>query len=77
LITETEQVPTIFSQTGVEEFLADGVVVLYSLKHGNIRENAIEILKLRGAAHQKKIVAMQITSKGVIVYPEQEVFSEV
>jgi len=77
LITETEQVPKIFSQTGVEEFLADGVVVLYSLRHGNIRENAIEILKLRGAAHQKKIVAMQITSKGVVVYPDQEVFSEI
>jgi hemerythrin-like metal-binding protein len=77
LITETEQVPKIFSQTGVEEFLADGVIVLYSLKHGNVRENAIEILKLRGAAHQKKIVAMQITSNGVVVYPEQEVFSEI
>lgn len=77
LITETEQVPKIFSQTGVEEFLADGVVVLYSLKHGNVRENAIEILKLRGAAHQKKIVAMQITPNGVVIYPEQEVFSEV
>ncbi len=77
LITETEQVPKIFSQTGVEEFLADGVVVLYSLKHGNVRENAIEILKLRGAAHQKKIVAMQITPNGVVIYPEQEVFSEI
>lgn len=77
LITETEQVPKIFSQTGVEEFLADGVVVLYAIKHGNTRENAIEILKLRGAAHQKKIVAMQITGKGIVVYPEQEVFSEI
>ena len=77
LITETEQVPKIFSPTGVEEFLADGVVVLYALKHGNVRENAIEILKLRGASHQKKIVAMQITGQGVIVYPEQEVFSEI
>lgn len=77
LITETEQVPKIFSPTGVEEFLADGVFVLYSIKHGNIRENAIEILKLRGASHQKKIVAMQITEKGVVVYPEQEVFSEI
>src|SRR3989338_7704088 len=28
LITETEQVPKIFSQTGVEEFLADGVIVI-------------------------------------------------
>lgn len=74
LITETEQIPTIFSQTGVEEFLADGVIVLYSIKRGNIRENAIEVLKLRGAKHQKKIVAMQVTETGIVVYPEQEVF---
>jgi len=77
LITETEQIPKIFSKTGVEEFLADGVVVIYNLKHGNVRESAIEILKLRGAAHQKKIVAMQITGEGIVVYPEQEVFSEI
>jgi hemerythrin-like metal-binding protein len=76
LITETEQVPKIFSTTGVEEFLADGVVVLYALKHGNVRENALEILKLRGTNHKKNIVAMQITSNGIVVYPEQEVFSE-
>jgi|TARA_Y100000310_G_scaffold71553_2_gene67418 hypothetical protein len=53
------------------------VIVLYALKHGNVRENAIELLKLRGAAHQKKIVAMQITGAGVVVYPNQEVFSEI
>ena len=76
LITETDQVPKIFSPTGVEEFLADGVIVLYNLKHGNVRENAIEVLKLRGASHKKKIVAFQITSSGIIVYPDQEVFSE-
>jgi circadian clock protein KaiC len=76
LITETEQVPTIFSQTGVEEFLADGVVVFYSIKHSNMRENAIEVLKLRGASHQKRVVAMQVTGQGIIVYPEQEIFSD-
>jgi len=74
LLTETKQIPTIFSQTGVEEFLADGVIVLYNIKRGNVRENAIEVLKLRGAKHQKKIVAMQITNRGIVVYPEQEVF---
>jgi len=77
LITETEQIPKIFSKTGVEEFLADGVIVLYNIKHGNVRENALEILKLRGAGHQKKIVAYQITGEGIVVYPEQEVFSEI
>ncbi|HLC87040.1 MAG TPA: ATPase domain-containing protein [Candidatus Nanoarchaeia archaeon] len=76
LVTETEQVPKIFSQTGVEEFLADGVIVLYNIKHGNIRESAIEVLKIRGVEHQKKIVAMQITDNGIVVYPEQEVFEE-
>ncbi|MDD5191566.1 MAG: ATPase domain-containing protein [Candidatus Nanoarchaeia archaeon] len=74
LITETEQIPKIFSTTGVEEFLADGVIVLYNIKRGEIRENAIEVLKMRGEKHQKKIVAMQITNKGIVVYPEQEVF---
>ncbi len=63
-------------QTGVEEFLADRVIVLYNLKHENVRENAIEILKLRGASHKKSLVAMQITDKGIVVYPEQEVFAE-
>ncbi len=74
LISETEEVPTKFSETGVEEFLADGVIVFYNIRKGNIRENAIEVLKLRGVRHEKKIVAMQITSKGIVVYPEQEVF---
>lgn len=76
-VTETEQVPQKYSSSGVEEFLADGVIVLYHIKHGNIRERAVEILKLRGADHQKKIVAMEITSKGIEVFPEQEVFGGV
>ena len=78
LITETKQIPTVFSSSGVEEFLADGVIVLYSIKRGNIRENALEVLKMRGEQHQKRIVAMQIVGgKGVVVYPEQEIFGGV
>lgn len=74
LITETKQIPEIFSTTGVEEFLADGVIVFYNIKRGDIRESAIEVLKMRGEKHQKKIVAMQISDNGITVYPEQEVF---
>jgi len=74
LITETQQIPNIFSPTGVEEFLADGVIVFYNFRKENIRETAIEVLKMRGEKHQKKIVAMKITDKGIKVYPEQEVF---
>ena len=74
LITETQQIPNIFSPTGVEEFLADGVIVFYNLRKENIRETAIEVLKMRGENHQKKIVAMKINDDGIKVYPEQEVY---
>jgi KaiC/GvpD/RAD55 family RecA-like ATPase len=73
LITETEQVPHIYSTRGVEEFLADGVIVLYNIKSGNVRERAIEVLKMRRAQHLTKIVAMTIGTKGVQIYPDQEV----
>lgn len=74
LITETEQIPKIFSPTGVEEFLADGVIVFYNFRRENMREGAMEILKMRGENHQKKIVAFKITDKGIKVYPDQEVY---
>ncbi len=76
LISETNQDPTTYSSTGVEEFLADGVIVLYNIRSGNVREHGLEVLKMRGTSHEKKIVAMQIVEgKGVEIFPEQEVFS--
>lgn len=78
LISESTDIATRLSTTGVEEFLADGVIVMYNIKRGNVRELALEVLKMRGAKFEKKIVAMQIVSKkGIEVYPEQEVFGEV
>lgn len=78
LISETTELPKRLTNSGVEEFLADGVIVMYSIRHGNIRENAIECLKMRGASFKKKIAAMQILSgKGIEVYPEQEIFTEI
>jgi len=76
LISETEQEPKVYSPTGVEEFLADGVIVLYNIRRGSLRESGLEVLKMRGSGHKKKIVALQILDKkGIVVYPEQEVFS--
>lgn len=75
LVSETAQDPQMFSPSGVEEFLADGVIVLYNFRHGNVREGGIEVLKMRGESHEKKIVAMQITDEGISVYPDQEIFS--
>ena len=77
LITETPDKTDIYSSTGVEEFIADGVIVLYNLRNGNIRETGIEILKMRGAQHRKRIVAMQIGNKGISIYPDLEIFGRI
>jgi len=73
LITEIVEL----AKSMTEEFMADGVIVFYYIKHGNVRERAVEILKLRGTSHQEKIVAFQIMDNGIEVYPEQEVFGEI
>jgi KaiC/GvpD/RAD55 family RecA-like ATPase len=73
LVTETEPMPTRFSDTGIEEFLADGIIVLYNIQRGDRRENAIEVLKMRYSNHQKKIFAMEIASEGMKIYPDRQV----
>jgi len=78
LISETEQVPTAYSRTGIEEFLADGVVVMYNIKKGDIRTNALEFLKMRGTKIKKKIVPFEISSgQGIEVFPDATVFGGV
>jgi len=53
------------------------VIVLYNIKHGNLRLRAVEVLKLRGSKHEERIVPFKITDKGIVVYPKQELFDSV
>lgn len=71
LISETGEIPKKYSTTGIEEFLSDGIIVMYNIKRGSIRENALEIVKMRYTKHQKKIVAFEITDRGIEVYPDR------
>jgi len=65
VITETELGPDVYTRSGMEEFLADGVVVLYNVRVGSKRERALEIIKLRFSDHVKKLVPFVITSNGI------------
>lgn len=73
LITETDPVPTRYSKSGIEEFLADGIVVLYNIQDKDTRKNAIEIIKMRYAKHRKKVFLMDITEEGIQVYPDKSI----
>jgi KaiC/GvpD/RAD55 family RecA-like ATPase len=60
---------------GVEDFIADGVINFYNMKKGTRRQPAIEILKMRGVNHKKKVVPFNFVSgKGIEIYPLEEVF---
>ena len=55
---------------GIEEFVADNVIVLRNLLDNERRRRTIEILKLRGAPHQRGEFPFTITSRdGIVVIP--------
>ncbi len=56
---------------GLEEFIADGVILLYNLPKRNERVSALEILKMRGTNHSRSIYPLQMTSIGLEVVPEE------
>ncbi|MCS7122302.1 MAG: circadian clock protein KaiC [Archaeoglobaceae archaeon] len=62
------------SRFGVENFVVEGTVVLYYSKVENTRIRALEIFKMRGSSHSRKIHPFEITEKGIVVYPKEEVF---
>jgi KaiC/GvpD/RAD55 family RecA-like ATPase len=74
ILSETEQEPDHYSRTGVEEFLVDGVIVLYNLRKGQVRRRALEILKLRCSDHIKEMVPYMITGDGITILPGDNVF---
>jgi circadian clock protein KaiC len=58
------------SRHGVEEFVADNVVILRNLLDNERRRRTVEILKLRGASHQRGEYPFTITSRsGIVVIP--------
>jgi circadian clock protein KaiC len=55
---------------GVEEFIADNVMILRNVLEGESRRRTIEILKFRGTDHQKGEYPFTITAdRGIVVIP--------
>jgi circadian clock protein KaiC len=57
------------TQFGIEEFVADNVLILRNLLQDERRRRTIEILKFRGANHQRGEVPFTIMNQGIIVIP--------
>lgn len=57
------------SQNGVEEFVADNVVILRNILADERRRRTLEILKFRGARHERGEVPFTVMERGIIVIP--------
>lgn len=58
------------------EYLSDALLSIYSVRMGDLREMALEVVKMRGTAHSKKLAPMKITKEGIVLYPEQPFFAK-
>jgi KaiC/GvpD/RAD55 family RecA-like ATPase len=75
-ISETKEGTMDLSRFGVEEFIMDGVIALYLVNEGSVFVPGIAIRKMRGSDHDKKIRVYNITDKGIVVYPDETMFSD-
>lgn len=55
------------SRRGVEEEIADGVIVLYYEGEGLTRDRALEIRKMRGTEHSNQLHFFDITDRGIVI----------
>lgn len=77
LTSETKEGTMDLSRYGIEEFIVDSVIVLYLVRQGSRFIPGITIRKMRGSDHDKEIRVFKITNKGIIVYPEETMFTNV
>jgi KaiC/GvpD/RAD55 family RecA-like ATPase len=62
------------SRFGIEDFLADGIIVLYYMKEGAKRFRGLEVRKMRGTSHSDLIHLYKLEAgKGFVVFPNQKV----
>ena len=61
------------SADGISEFITDGVIVMHYLGIGGGDYRTIQIRKMRYTDHEKQIMPMEITNKGIDIKPEEAI----
>lgn len=66
--------PMTFSKYGIEEYVADGVIVLHYLGIGTESNRSMFVRKMRGTKHIEDILPMEIGTKGISVKKPEEAY---
>ena len=76
-VSEIREGSTYISAYGIEEFVCDGIIILYYLKKKDTYERAICVRKMRGSQHSKEIRPMKISLGGITVYATEEILGHI
>ncbi len=77
ITTEIPENSELISRFGIEDFLADGIVVMYYFREGARRFRGIEVRKMRGTAHSDLVHLYKLEPNvGVRVYPNEKAIPE-
>lgn len=63
-----------FSKYGVEEYVADGVILLSTMAIGSQVNRTIYIRKMRGTNHSMAIHSLEVSDRGIAIKKIEEVF---
>jgi len=74
MVSEIPPSQNTLSRYGVEEFVSDGIIILYYLRTESQYSRSITVWKMRGSKHSNKLHPYEITDKGIVVYPKEEAF---
>ena len=77
IISEVEEGSRKFGRYGVEEFVADGVIMLHYMGIGSQSNRTLHIRKMRATKHSEDLHPIEITKKGMIVHKIEEAFERV
>ena len=77
LISETKEGTLDLSRHGIEEFIVDGVIALFQLRQGDKFIPGIVVRKMRGTDHERGIRLFKITKNGIVVYPNETMFTDI
>lgn len=61
---------------GLEEYVADGVILLYHSRVNNYFVRSVAILKMRGTEISEKLHPIKISPEGIKILSKQELFEE-
>ncbi len=77
ITTEVPENSELISRFGIEDFLSDGIVVMYYFREGARRFRGIEVRKMRGTAHSDLVHLYKLEPNvGVRVYPNEKAVPE-